>query len=70
VIEPESRHRLVVVGNGMAGGRAVEEIVARAPGRFEITVFGAEPYGTYNRIMLSHVLAGEPDTDIYLNPVD
>ena len=63
-------HRLVVVGNGMAGARAVEEIVARAPGRFEITVFGAEPYGNYNRIMLSHVLAGEPDADIYLNPVD
>jgi nitrite reductase (NADH) large subunit len=53
------RPRLVVVGNGMAGVRAVEEILARAPGRFDITVFGAEQYGNYNRIMLSPVLAGE-----------
>jgi nitrite reductase (NADH) large subunit len=54
-----SRRRLVVVGNGMAGVRAVEEALARAPGRFDITVFGAEPHGNYNRIMLSPVLAGE-----------
>jgi nitrite reductase (NADH) large subunit len=53
------RPRLVVVGNGMAGARALEEILARAPGRFDITVFGAEPHGSYNRIMLSPVLAGE-----------
>ncbi len=53
------RQRLVVVGNGMAGVRAIEEIQARAPGRFDITVFGAEPHGNYNRIMLSPVLAGE-----------
>src|SRR5579885_3463982 len=52
------RERLVVVGGGMAGGRAVEEIVARAPSRFEITMFGAEPYIVYNRILLSDVLAG------------
>jgi nitrite reductase (NADH) large subunit len=53
------RRRLVLVGNGMAGIRAVEEVMARAPGEFAITVFGAEPHGNYNRIMLSPVLAGE-----------
>jgi nitrite reductase (NADH) large subunit len=53
------RTRLVLVGNGMAGVRALEEILARAPQAFSITVFGAEPHGNYNRIMLSPVLAGE-----------
>jgi nitrite reductase (NADH) large subunit len=53
------RRRLVVVGNGMAGARALEEVLAHAPGQFDITVFGAEPHGSYNRIMLSPVLAGE-----------
>ncbi|VEG56183.1 nitrite reductase (NAD(P)H) large subunit [Mycolicibacterium aurum] len=63
---------LVVVGNGMAGIRALEEIIARG-GRdhFEITVFGDEPYGNYNRILLSNVLAGVDDpTEIYLNTLD
>jgi nitrite reductase (NADH) large subunit len=64
--------RLVVVGNGMAGIRAVEEILSRNGGElFDITVFGDEPYGNYNRIMLSNVLAGADDTEeIYLNPLD
>jgi nitrite reductase (NADH) large subunit len=53
------RSRLVMVGNGMAGVRALEEILSRAPHEFSITVFGAEPFGCYNRIMLSPVLAGE-----------
>ncbi len=53
------RPRLVVIGNGMAGCRAVEEILARDPGRYAVTIFGAEPYVNYNRIMLSPVLAGE-----------
>jgi nitrite reductase (NADH) large subunit len=53
------RSRLVLVGNGMAGVRALEEIIQRAPGEFSITVFGSEPHGCYNRIMLSPVLAGE-----------
>ena len=53
------RRQLVVIGNGMAGMRAVEEVLARAPARFDIVVFGAEPHGSYNRIMLSPVLAGE-----------
>ncbi|MGN6358126.1 MAG: nitrite reductase large subunit NirB [Novosphingobium sp.] len=51
--------RLVVIGNGMAGCRAVEEILARDPARYAITIFGAEPRVNYNRIMLSPVLAGE-----------
>ena len=53
-----SKEKLVVVGNGMAGARVVEEILKRAPGRFDITMFGAEPYGNYNRILLSNVLNG------------
>lgn len=64
--------RLVVVGNGMAGIRALEEILARGGGdHLEITVFGDEPYGNYNRILLSNVLAGVDDpTEIYLNTMD
>jgi nitrite reductase (NADH) large subunit len=64
--------RLVVVGNGMAGIRAIEEVLARGGGdMFEITVFGDEPYGNYNRILLSNVLAGSDDpAEIYLNPLD
>ncbi|MGZ3370304.1 MAG: hypothetical protein ACXWK1_15275, partial [Caulobacteraceae bacterium] len=54
-----SKQRLVVVGNGMAGCRAVEEILKRDPDRYEIAIFGAEPRVNYNRIMLSPVLAGE-----------
>lgn len=57
------KQRLVVVGNGMAGCRAVEEILKRAPERFDITIFGAEPRLNYNRIMLSPVLAGEKAYD-------
>jgi nitrite reductase [NAD(P)H] large subunit len=64
--------RLVVVGNGMAGVRAVEEILARGGGeKFSITMFGDEPYGNYNRILLSNVLAGSDDSsEIYLNALD
>jgi nitrite reductase (NADH) large subunit len=50
---------LVVIGNGMAGMRTVEELHKLAPDLYDITVFGAEPYGNYNRILLSPVLAGE-----------
>ncbi len=60
--------KLVVIGNGMAGMRTVEELLKLAPDIYEITVFGAEPYGNYNRIMLSPVLAGEKTIDdIMLN---
>ena len=65
------RQRLIVIGNGMAGCRAVEEILARDPDRFDITIFGAEPRVNYNRIMLSPVLAGEKSfDDIVINGQD
>ena len=65
------RERLVVIGNGMAGCRAVEEVLARDPERFAITIFGAEPRVNYNRIMLSPVLAGEKSfDDIVINTAD
>lgn len=57
--EPDTRQRLVVIGNGMAAGRTLEELFARAPGRYDVTIFGAEPRVNYNRIMLSPVLSGE-----------
>jgi nitrite reductase (NADH) large subunit len=60
---PAATERLVVIGNGMAGCRAVEEILARDPARYAITIFGAEPRVNYNRIMLSPVLAGEKTFD-------
>ncbi len=60
--------KLVMVGNGMAGVRALEELLALAPDLYEITVFGAEPHPNYNRILLSPVLAGEQTLeDIVLN---
>ncbi|MEO7190842.1 MAG: FAD-dependent oxidoreductase, partial [Vicinamibacterales bacterium] len=65
-----NREKLVVVGNGMAGARVVEEILARAPGRFDIVMFGAEPYGNYNRILLSNVLnRSQQATEIFMNPL-
>ncbi|WP_040604280.1 nitrite reductase large subunit NirB [Sagittula stellata] len=51
--------KLVVIGAGMASGRALEHLLETAPGAFEITLFNAEPRGNYNRIMLSPVLSGE-----------
>ncbi len=65
------KQRLVIIGNGMAGARVVEEVLARQ-GRdlFDITMFGDEPYGNYNRILLSGVLAGTHDPkDIFINPL-
>ncbi len=69
---PVAKAKVIVVGNGMAGARALEEILGRGGGdMFDITVFGDEPYGNYNRILLSNVLAGTDDmSEIYLNPVD
>jgi len=59
---------LVVIGNGMAGMRTVEELHKLAPELYDITVFGAEPHGNYNRILLSPVLAGEKSiADIMLH---
>ncbi len=57
------KQRLVVIGNGMAAMKTVEEILSVSPDHFDITVFGAEPYGNYNRIMLSPVLCGEKTID-------
>src|SRR5215213_3500562 len=57
------KKKLVVVGNGMAAGRVLEELFARAPDRYEVTIFGAEPRVNYDRIMLSPVLAGEKAFD-------
>jgi nitrite reductase (NADH) large subunit len=54
-----AKPKLVLVGNGMAGMRAVEELLALAPDMYDITVFGAEPHGNYNRILLSPVLYAE-----------
>jgi nitrite reductase (NADH) large subunit len=63
--------KLVMVGNGMAGVRTLEELLKLAPDVYDITVFGAEPYANYNRILLSPVLAGEQTIkDIMLNDVD
>jgi len=62
--------KLVMVGNGMAGVRTLEELLKIAPDLYDITVFGAEPHPNYNRIMLSPVLAGEQTLDeIVLNPL-
>ena len=66
------KKRLVVIGNGMAGARFVEELLSRG-GRdlFDVVVYGDEPYGNYNRILLSNVLARSQDpTDIFINPLE
>ena len=63
--------KLVVIGNGMAGLRTVEALLKRAPGRYDVTVFGAEPHVSYNRILLSAVLAGEqPAAEIFTRSPD
>ncbi|MEW8298840.1 MAG: nitrite reductase large subunit NirB [Candidatus Thiodiazotropha sp.] len=65
------KERLVLIGNGMAGIRTLEELLKLAPEHYAITVFGAEPHPNYNRIMLSPVLAGEKSvSDIILNERD
>lgn len=69
--ETDTREHLVVIGNGMAGCRAIEELLARDAGRYRVTIFGAEPRVNYNRIMLSPVLAGEKSfADIVINDAD
>ena len=67
-MEVVAKEKLVLIGNGMAGVRTLEELLEIAPDKYDITVFGAEPYGNYNRILLSPVLAGEKTIDdIMLN---
>ena len=65
------KKKLVVVGNGMAGARFVEEVLSLGgQDQYDITVFGEEPYGNYNRILLSGVLSGTHDAkDIFINPI-
>ena len=58
-----TKPHLIIIGNGMAGCRAVEEILARDADKYRITIFGAEPRVNYNRIMLSPLLAGEKSFD-------
>jgi nitrite reductase [NAD(P)H] large subunit len=66
-----TRETLVVLGTGMAGARVVEEVLAREPDRFNIRMFGAEPHGTYNRILLSTYLGGFEDPNrLWLNPLE
>ena len=66
-----SKPRLVLIGNGMAGVRTVEELLKIKPDHYDITIFGAEPHPNYNRILLSPVLAGEMGIkDIILNELD
>jgi nitrite reductase (NADH) large subunit len=71
MIRAAHRPTLVVVGTGMAGAKVVEEVLARRPDGFHIRMFGAEPHGTYNRILLSSVLGGFQDPSrLWLNPLD
>jgi nitrite reductase (NADH) large subunit len=67
----EKKRNLVVIGNGMAGARTVEEILSRGGAdMFDVTIFGDEPAGNYNRILLSNVLNGSyREEEIYLNPL-
>ncbi|MES2947254.1 MAG: nitrite reductase large subunit NirB [Pseudomonadota bacterium] len=65
------KSKLVMIGNGMAGVRTLEELLKVSPDLYDITVFGAEPHPNYNRILLSPVLAGEQTIDeIVLNSWD
>ena len=62
------KEKLVLVGNGMAGVRCIEEILKLEPNRFEIFIFGSEPHPNYNRIQLSKVLQGDTSIkDITIN---
>ncbi|KQR77801.1 nitrite reductase large subunit NirB [Rhizobium sp. Leaf341] len=53
------KQKLVIIGNGMAPGRMLEELFERAPGLYDVVIFNAEPRVNYDRIMLSPVLSGE-----------
>jgi nitrite reductase (NADH) large subunit len=53
------KQKLVIIGNGMAPGRMLEHLFEQAPGRYQVTIFNAEPRVNYDRIMLSPVLSGE-----------
>jgi nitrite reductase (NADH) large subunit len=71
MIRAIQRPTLVVVGTGMAGAKVVEEVLARDPDRFHVRMFGAEPHGTYNRILLSTYLGGQASPErLWLNPLE
>jgi len=53
------KQKLVVIGNGMAPGRILEDLFDNAPEAYDVTIFNAEPRVNYNRLMLSPVLSGE-----------
>ncbi|MDP4086898.1 MAG: nitrite reductase large subunit NirB [Bacillota bacterium] len=66
-----NKKKLVMIGNGMAGVRTIEEIIKIAPEQFDITIFGKEPYPNYNRIKLSNILQGDTSfEEIIINTVD
>ncbi|PKG23248.1 nitrite reductase large subunit NirB [Niallia nealsonii] len=65
------KEKLVVIGNGMAGVRCVEEIIKNDPEKFEVSIIGSEPHANYNRIQLSSVLQGDTSLhDIVINDYD
>ncbi|AXF45126.1 MULTISPECIES: nitrite reductase small subunit NirD [Acinetobacter] len=65
----QEKMKLVLVGNGLAGMRCLEDLLDMAPERYDVTVIGEEPWGNYNRIMLSPVLSGDKTIDdIMLHP--
>ena len=65
------KKELVVIGNGMAGVAAVEEIIKLAPERYNITIFGKEEHPNYNRVLLADLLTGEKDlSDLTLNSLN
>ncbi len=67
--ETMKKEHLVIIGNGMATGRLLSEITALDAARYAITVFDQEPHGSYNRIMLSPVLAEEMSAnEIVIHP--
>jgi NAD(P)H-dependent nitrite reductase small subunit len=66
---PPRRRQLVVIGNGMAALRTLEQVLELAPQVYDITVFGAEPHGNYNRVLLPPLLAGDKEPeDLVLHP--
>src|SRR5688572_25936082 len=67
-----NKQRVVVIGNGMAGARFVDDLLARgASDRFDVVMFGDEPCGNYNRILLSSVLSrSHKASDIFINPME
>ncbi|MBB6447158.1 nitrite reductase large subunit NirB [Bacillus benzoevorans] len=66
-----NKKKLLLVGNGMAGVKTIEEILKVSQGLFDITIIGTESYPNYNRILLSKVLQGDTNvSDITLNDWD